>query len=118
MDLLDRLSKRRRLLTLNELARMFGIHRATLRKYIKERRIPYRRIGVQYRFDPRVVARWLRREYYWPDEKPVENPPEPGVSCTEEKTHDDDAGRHCDFDSTGGDESQINSTPTNPDDRI
>lgn len=116
MDLITRLAKRRKLLTLNELARLFGVTRGTVHKYVKERRIPYRRIGIQYRFDPRVVAAWLRREYYWPDEKSVENPPSQGVSCTEEKTHD--AERHYDLDPTGGEESQINSTPTSPDDPI
>lgn len=116
MDLITRLAKRRKLLTLNELARLFGVTRKTIHKYVKERRIPYRRIGIQYRFDPRVVARWLRREYYWPDEKPVENPPGPGVSCTEEKTRD--AERHYDLDSTGGEESQTERTAPNRDDPI
>lgn len=43
-----------------ELARILGIHRITVYKLAAAGEIPSFRIATAVRFDPRVVAKWLR----------------------------------------------------------
>ncbi|MBZ5616525.1 MAG: helix-turn-helix domain-containing protein [Acidobacteriia bacterium] len=47
-------------LTANELAHVLAVSRITIFKQAKAGRIPSFRIGTCVRFDPVVVAKWLR----------------------------------------------------------
>ena len=48
-------------LTAGELAELLAVSRITLFKLAKAERIPSFRIGTCVRFDPKIVAAWLRR---------------------------------------------------------
>jgi len=50
-----------RALTADELASMLTVSRITIFKQAKEGRIPSFRIGTCVRFDPKMVAQWLRK---------------------------------------------------------
>jgi len=51
-----------RALTAKELARLLSVSTITIFKQAKAGRIPCFRIGTCVRFDPRVVANWLRAQ--------------------------------------------------------
>lgn len=38
-----------------------GVSRSGLYKMIRERRIPYKKVGVEYRFDREEIKAWLDR---------------------------------------------------------
>jgi excisionase family DNA binding protein len=43
-----------------ELARLFGVHKLTIYRQAKAGTLPHFRLGTCVRFDPRVIAAWLR----------------------------------------------------------
>jgi excisionase family DNA binding protein len=57
----DRIEKFDHALTAVELAEILAVSRITVFKLARAGRIPCFRIGTCVRFDPQVVARWLRR---------------------------------------------------------
>ena len=61
LSLADRIERIERALTASELAEMWTVSRITVFKHAKAGRIPSFRVGACVRFDPRAVARWLRR---------------------------------------------------------
>jgi excisionase family DNA binding protein len=61
LSLADRIETIGRALTANELAEMLTVSRITIFKHAKAGRIPSFRVGTCVRFDPRSVAKWLRR---------------------------------------------------------
>jgi excisionase family DNA binding protein len=60
MSLPDRIEGIGRALTADELASMLTVSRITIFKQAKAGRIPSFRIGTCVRFDPKMVAQWLR----------------------------------------------------------
>ena len=60
MSLPDRIERIGRALTASELASMLTVARVTIFKQAKAGRIPSFRIGTCVRFDPKMVAQWLR----------------------------------------------------------
>lgn len=50
-----------RLLTLKEAAAILQIHPDTVRKWIKEGRIPYTRVGRVLRFRESLLEQWINR---------------------------------------------------------
>jgi excisionase family DNA binding protein len=61
MSLPDRIERIGRALTADELARLLTVAKVTIFKQAKAGRIPSFRIGSCVRFDPKVVAQWLRK---------------------------------------------------------
>jgi excisionase family DNA binding protein len=61
MSLPDRIERIGRALTADELARMLTVAKVTIFKQAKAGRIPSFRIGSCVRFDPKMVAQWLRK---------------------------------------------------------
>lgn len=49
------------LLKFAEMRKQLGISRSGLYKMLWERRIPYKKIGVEYRFDQNEINAWLDR---------------------------------------------------------
>ncbi len=49
------------LLKFAEMRKQLGISRSGLYKMLWERRIPYKKIGVEYRFDQAEINAWLDR---------------------------------------------------------
>jgi excisionase family DNA binding protein len=60
LSLADRIERMGRALTADELARMLTVAKVTIFKQAKAGRIPSFRIGTCVRFDPKMVAQWLR----------------------------------------------------------
>jgi excisionase family DNA binding protein len=60
ISLPDRIERIGRALTAGELAYMLTVSRITIFKQAKAGRIPSFRIGTCVRFDPKMVAQWLR----------------------------------------------------------
>jgi excisionase family DNA binding protein len=54
-----RMDKTIRLLTSQEVCLFLGIHQETLYLWLKDGRIPYRRVGRQYRFMQSELDSWL-----------------------------------------------------------
>lgn len=44
-----------------EMRQHLGVSRSGLYKMIRERRIPYKKVGVEYRFDRDEIKAWLDR---------------------------------------------------------
>ena len=44
-----------------EMREHLGVSRSGLYKMIRERRIPYKKVGVEYRFDREEIKAWLDR---------------------------------------------------------
>ena len=61
LSLADRIERTGRALNANELAELLAVSKVTVFKHAKAGRIPSFRVGTCVRFDPRAVARWLRR---------------------------------------------------------
>ena len=57
----DRIEQFGHALTAVELAKLLAVSRVTVFKLAKSGRIPCFRIGTCVRFDPKVLANWLRR---------------------------------------------------------
>jgi excisionase family DNA binding protein len=60
LSLADRIERMGRALTADELASMLSVAKVTIFKQAKAGRIPSFRIGTCVRFDPKMVAQWLR----------------------------------------------------------
>jgi excisionase family DNA binding protein len=56
----DQLKTKTQYMTLQAVALLLDIHQMTLRKWAKRGKIPAVRIGDQIKFDPAVLADWLR----------------------------------------------------------
>jgi excisionase family DNA binding protein len=56
----DRIEQFKRALTAAQLSELLAVSRITIFKLAKAGRMPCFRIGTCVRFDPRVVAAWLR----------------------------------------------------------
>ena len=61
VSLANQIERMGRALTANELADLLTVSKITILKKAKSGRIPSFHIGANVRFDPRSVARWLRR---------------------------------------------------------
>lgn len=59
--LADEIEQIGRALTAEELAERLHVTPAMVRKLAREGRLPSFRVGSAVRFDPRLVAAWLRR---------------------------------------------------------
>jgi excisionase family DNA binding protein len=57
----DEIEKIGRAITAKELSRFLCVSRVTIFKHAAAGRIPSFRVGTCVRFDPRAVARWLRK---------------------------------------------------------
>jgi len=62
LSLADQIAMTGHALTANELAEILAVSRITIFKQAKAGRIPSFRIGTCVRFDPVVVAKWLRSQ--------------------------------------------------------
>lgn len=62
VTLADRIERIGRALTAEELAEILTVSRITIFKQAKAGRIPCFHIGTCVRFDPKLVAVWLRRK--------------------------------------------------------
>jgi excisionase family DNA binding protein len=60
LSLADQIEQTGHALTANELAHVLAVSRITIFKQAKAGRIPSFRIGTCVRFDPALVAKWLR----------------------------------------------------------
>ena len=60
LDLPSRIERRRKALTVPELAGIIGISDSKLYEFIKQGHLPSYRIGGAVRLDPALVAKWLR----------------------------------------------------------
>jgi excisionase family DNA binding protein len=61
-SLADQIAMTGHALTADELAHLLAVSRITIFKQAKAGRIPSFRIGTCVRFDPVVVAKWLRTQ--------------------------------------------------------
>jgi excisionase family DNA binding protein len=57
----DRIERIGHALTAVELAELLAVSRVSIFKWAKRHRIPSFRVGTCVRFDPRVIAAWLRQ---------------------------------------------------------
>lgn len=60
MSIADRLEKIESALTVTQLARVLSVSSRTIYQYAASGRIPSIKIGSAVRFDPAVIASWLR----------------------------------------------------------
>jgi len=58
----DRIEQFDHAFTAGELAELLAVSRITIFKLAKAGRIPCFRVGTCVRFDPKLVANWLRRQ--------------------------------------------------------
>lgn len=58
--ILEQLQNCKTFLTVNQVAEMLGFHPETIREYARTGVIPAVRAGYRWRFDPGVLADWLR----------------------------------------------------------
>ena len=47
------------MLTILEVADLLRVHRCTIYRLIKERKLPHFRVGVDFRFDGRQILAWM-----------------------------------------------------------
>lgn len=62
IGLADTLESRTSALSVADLALVLNVNGATIRRHIRAGRIPYFKIGMTIRFDPKQVAGWLREQ--------------------------------------------------------
>jgi excisionase family DNA binding protein len=62
ITLVEQIERMNHALTADELALMLSVSRITIFKQAKAGRIPSFRIGTCVRFDPKIVAEWLRKQ--------------------------------------------------------
>ena len=55
----DNLAQLNRALTVSEAARVLGVHKLTLYRYIRQGRIPALRIGTCVRLNPKALAEYV-----------------------------------------------------------
>lgn len=58
--LADTIEKSSRALTASELAKFLSVNKLTIYRQAQAGRLPHFRLGTCIRFDPRVIAAWLR----------------------------------------------------------
>ena len=62
LSLADQIERQGIALTAEELAKTLNVSKVTIFKQAKAGRIPSSRVGTCARFDPKVVAKWLRTQ--------------------------------------------------------
>jgi excisionase family DNA binding protein len=62
LSLADQIERQGIALTAEELAKTLNVSKVTIFKQAKAGRIPSFRVGTCARFDPKVVAKWLRTQ--------------------------------------------------------
>lgn len=62
MSIADQIESIGRALTAQELAEILSVSPITIFKQAKSGRIPSFRIGTCVRFDPKIIAEWLREQ--------------------------------------------------------
>jgi excisionase family DNA binding protein len=62
ITLVEQIARMDHALTADDLAKLLAVSRITIFKQAKAGRIPSFRIGTCVRFDPKIVAEWLRRQ--------------------------------------------------------
>jgi excisionase family DNA binding protein len=62
MSIADQIESLERALTAHELAEILSVSPVTVFKQAKAGRIPSFRIGTCVRFDPKIIADWLREQ--------------------------------------------------------
>jgi hypothetical protein len=62
-DLASELDQRTSAVCAEELMRLMGYKKSAFYAMCKEARIPHYRFGPSIRFDPHVIARWLREHH-------------------------------------------------------
>jgi excisionase family DNA binding protein len=62
LSLADQIEQTGHALTADDLSRVLSVSRITIFRQAKAGRIPSFRIGTCVRFDPRLVANWLRAQ--------------------------------------------------------
>ena len=62
MSIADQIESIERALTAQELAEILSVSPITIVKQAKSGRIPSFRIGTCVRFDPKIIADWLREQ--------------------------------------------------------
>lgn len=62
MSIADQIESIERALTAQELAEILSVSPITIFKQAKSGRIPSFRIGTCVRFDPKIIADWLREQ--------------------------------------------------------
>jgi excisionase family DNA binding protein len=60
MGLAEQVEGLNRALSVSELAALLNLNERTIRDKVKQGQIPYFRIGMTIRFDPKQLASWLR----------------------------------------------------------
>jgi len=48
-----------KLLSVQEVAILLGVHRVTIYDWVSQKRIPFVKVGARTMFDPREIERWL-----------------------------------------------------------
>lgn len=62
MDLVDTLQTRKTAMTAQEVADLLNVSRRLVYQHAKQGRIPSFKVGDARRFDPKLVADWLRKK--------------------------------------------------------
>ena len=60
-SLADSIEELDRAVNAAELARLLGVHKLTIYRLAQAGTLPHFRLGTCVRFDPRVIAAWLRQ---------------------------------------------------------
>ena len=48
-----------KLLSVQEVATLLGLHKVTIYDWVSQRRVPFVKVGRRTMFDPREIERWL-----------------------------------------------------------
>jgi len=59
--LVDELAARKKLMTVQEMVELLGVHQQTIYEWVWKGKIPSVRIGARIKFDPRAIANWMRQ---------------------------------------------------------
>jgi excisionase family DNA binding protein len=62
ITLVEQIERMNHALTADDVAKLLSVSRITIFKQAKAGRIPSFRIGTCVRFDPKIVADWLRKQ--------------------------------------------------------
>jgi len=58
-SLVEILDNRANLITVKQLSVLLGSHPQTIYKWIRQRKLPFIRVGGRVKFDPVTIAKWL-----------------------------------------------------------
>jgi excisionase family DNA binding protein len=62
MGLAEQIEKLGHALSVDELAALLQLSDETIRRQVKQGTIPYFKVGMTIRFDPKQTAKWLREK--------------------------------------------------------